>query len=75
MKMFNLICPRCGKSFYGDITMVNLRVPDHCPGCGNYIEYAEYQNALGGDNGMALARLRRPLTEENMYELVYKPEK
>lgn len=74
MKMFNLTCPYCGKSFYGDITMVNLKVPVHCPGCGVYMEYGVYKNALGGTNGMALARLKRPLTEESMYEIIYKPE-
>ena len=74
MKMFNLTCPHCGRAFYGDITMVNLKVPVHCPGCGVYMEYTEYCNLLGGNNGMALARLKRPLTEENMYEIIYKPE-
>ena len=74
MKMFNLTCPHCGRAFYGDITMVNLKVPVHCPGCGVYMEYTEYCSLLGGNNGMALARLKRPLTEENMYEIIYKPE-
>lgn len=73
MKMFNLTCPHCGKAFYGDVTMVELKTPLHCPGCGAYMDYAEYRAILGSSNGTALARLKRPLTEENMDEVIYRP--
>ena len=74
MKMFNLNCPRCGKYFYGDMTMVNLKTPARCPGCQALLPYEEYGPALSGSDGWALARLRRPLTKANMYEVLYIPE-
>ncbi len=73
MKMFNLNCPRCGKFFYGDIALVNLKTPVHCPGCDTYINYEEYSTLLNGESGTALAKLGKSLTADNMYEVLYIP--
>lgn len=75
MKMFNFTCPQCGKFFYGDITLINLRVPIHCPGCDKYYEYDEYITELQGKQDTTLARLNKPLTSENMFDIIYIPRK
>ncbi len=75
MKMFNLNCPRCGKHFYGDITMVNLKTPVHCPKCQAILTWEEYSPALSRADGTVLARLRKPLTKDNMDQVLYIPEK
>lgn len=75
MKMFNFTCPGCGKFFYGDITLLELKVPIHCPGCDRYYEHAEYVKIFGGKKDTTLARLNKPLTEENMFEIIYMPKK
>ncbi len=73
MKMFNLNCPRCKKYFYGDISMIKLKVPVHCPQCDGIIPFQEYSPCLNSSDGAALARLREPLTEENMDRVLYIP--
>jgi hypothetical protein len=75
MKMFNLNCPRCGKFFYGDRALIQLKTPVHCPKCDGYLPFEEYSPALEGKSGTALARLNKPLTKENMYEVLYVPGK
>jgi len=75
MKMFNLNCPRCGKFFYGDNAIIQLRTPVHCPKCDAYMPYEEYSKALEGKAGTTLARLSKPVTKENMYEVLYIPGK
>ena len=74
MKMFNLNCPRCGKYFYGDIALVQLKTPVHCPQCQEYIPYEEYEPLLNAGTGGTLARLSRPLTQDNMYDILYIPQ-
>ncbi|NMB40875.1 MAG: hypothetical protein GX996_02950 [Firmicutes bacterium] len=75
MKMFDFTCPKCGKFFYGDLTLIELKVPIHCPGCDRYFNYDEYIKILAGKKDVTLARLNKPLTEENMFEIIYIPEK
>lgn len=75
MKMFDFTCPQCGKFFYGDVTMIDLKVPIHCPGCDRYYFHDEYVKIFEGKRDTTLARLNRPLTEENMFEIIYIPQK
>lgn len=75
MKMFNFTCPQCGKFFYGDVTLIDLKVPIHCPGCDKYYYYHEYAKIFDSKKDITLARLSRPITEENMFEIIYIPGK
>ena len=75
MKMFDFTCPQCGKYFYGDLTLIELKVPIHCPGCDRYYRYNEYIGILESKKDTTLARLNKPLTEDNMFEIIYMPEK
>ncbi|MHB8916831.1 MAG: hypothetical protein ACYC4H_02315 [Desulfocucumaceae bacterium] len=75
MKMFNFTCPECGKFFYGDVTLIHLKVPIHCPGCDKYYSYGEYSKAFENKRDTTLARLSKPITEENMFDIIYIPEK
>ncbi|HBC94776.1 MAG TPA: hypothetical protein DCZ10_18230, partial [Pelotomaculum sp.] len=75
MKMFNFNCPRCGKFFYGDNTLIELKAPIHCPGCDKYYQYEEYVKVFEGTKDTTLARLNKPLTEENMLDIIYIPKK
>jgi len=73
MKMFYFTCPKCGKYFYGDITLVKLKLPIHCPGCDKYYSYEEYTGYLSAKQDTTLARLNKPITEENMFDIIYLP--
>jgi len=74
--MFNFNCPRCGKYFYGEIPLINHKAPIHCPGCDTYFEYDEYIKYLHNEvSGTTLARMNKPITKENMFEIIYIPKK
>ncbi len=75
MKMFNFTCPECNRFFYGDVTLVNLKVPIHCPGCDKYYRFEEYSRIFESRRDTTLARLNKPITGENMFEIIYLPEK
>lgn len=74
MKMFHLNCPRCGKFFYGELLLVDNRLPLHCPGCDAYLPPEEYGPLLGAGRETALARINKPLNETTIPEIIYRPD-
>lgn len=73
MRIVFINCPRCGKLFCVETLLTLNRLPLHCPGCDAYLEHREYSPQLAGTATTALARLRHPLNEATIREVVYLP--
>ncbi len=74
MKVMFISCPQCGKRFYSEMLLVENRLPMHCPGCDAYIGYAVYAQQVGPAGSSALARIKRPLNEKTIPEILYIPD-
>jgi hypothetical protein len=75
MKLVFVKCPDCGKQWYCETLLVDNRLPLHCPGCDRYIGHDVYAAQLVSSVSSALTRIRKPLTEENIPEIIYMPKK
>lgn len=75
MKLFNFTCPQCGTFFYADVVLIDLKIPIHCPGCDKYYYHNEYEKIFQNIKDNTLSRLDKPITQENMFEIIYIPKK
>jgi hypothetical protein len=75
MKLIFITCPTCKKVFYCETILMDNKLPLHCPGCDRYMGYAEYQEQLGSSVSSALMRIRKPLNEKTIPEILYIPKK
>ncbi|OPX96535.1 MAG: hypothetical protein A4E60_03458 [Syntrophorhabdus sp. PtaB.Bin047] len=75
MKLVFIACERCGKTFYCETLLTDNRLPLHCPGCDTYIDHADYVRQVGPSVSSALTRIRKPLNEATIPEILYMPEK
>lgn len=75
MKLVFITCQQCGKKFYCETLLTDNRLPLHCPGCDIYIDYSEYKGQIGSAVSSALTRIRKPLNEATIPEILYMPEK
>lgn len=75
MKLIFFTCPKCKKLFYFETILLDNRLPLHCPGCDDYIPHKVYSEQLGGAVSSALTRIKKPLNEKTIPEILYIPEK
>ena len=75
MKLVFIKCPHCGKRFYAEVLLSENRLPAHCPGCDAYLDYPMYAGQLTAGASSALARIRKPLNEKTIPEILYIPKK
>ncbi|HOK03406.1 MAG TPA: hypothetical protein PLD85_13075 [Spirochaetota bacterium] len=73
MKLIFIKCPNCKKLFYCETLLTDNKMPLHCPGCDIFIQHTEYVNQLGSATSSALTRIRRPLNEATVKEVLYIP--
>jgi hypothetical protein len=73
VKMFHINCPHCGKFFYGEMLLIEGGLPLHCPGCDRYLSPQEYAGLLGGGSDAVLTRIKKPLNESTIPEIIYRP--
>jgi hypothetical protein len=54
--------------------LTDNRFPLHCPGCGKYISYKEYQSQLQPVSSTSvLTRIQKPISKETVGEILYIP--
>ena len=75
MKVFFVNCPHCGKLFYSEMLLVEHQLPLHCPGCDTYFGYSLYSDQLEAKTMSTLTRIRKPLKEKSLQEILYIPKK
>ena len=75
MKVMFISCPHCGKRFYSEMLLVENRLPMHCGSCDAYIEYEVYTRQLAPAGSSALARIKKPLNEQTIPEILYIPDR
>ena len=69
MDIFTVVCPFCGKDFYGDMLLYSLEVRLHCPYCQKYFAKQDSPNlTTGGSGASAVARVPGGLTQDMLYE-------
>lgn len=75
MKLVVINCPHCKKLFYCETLLTENKMPLHCPGCDIFIDFKDYAQQLSSVTSSALTRIRKPINETTMKEIIYIPEK
>jgi len=75
MKVLFVKCPYCAKQFYAETILFENKLPLHCPGCDTYFGYEVYSEQMGTAAASALTRIRKPLNEKTIPEILYIPKK
>lgn len=75
MKLVFITCQQCKKMFYCETLLTDNRLPLHCPGCDRFLSYTDYKEQLRSSVSSALTRIRKPLNEKTMPEIIYGLEK
>ena len=75
MKVLFVKCPHCGKRFYAETILFENKMPLHCPGCDAYLGYDLYSQQMGPSASSALTRIRKPLNEKTIPDILYIPKK
>lgn len=75
MKVLFVQCPYCAKRFYAETILFEHKMPLHCPGCDTYFGYDLYSEQMGATAASALTRIRKPLNEKTIPEILYIPKK
>ena len=75
MKVLFVTCPHCGKRFYAETILFENKMPLHCPGCDAYFGYEVYSKQMGPAGTSALTRIKKPLNEKTIREILYIPKK
>ncbi len=75
MKVLFIKCPYCEKRFYAETILFENKMPLHCPGCDAYFGYDVYAEQMGGTAASALTRIKKPLNEKTIPEILYIPKK
>jgi hypothetical protein len=75
MKVLFVTCPYCSKKWYAETIVFENRLPLHCPGCDAYLNYDVYSQQMAPAGASALTRIRKPLNEKTVPEILYIPKK
>jgi hypothetical protein len=75
MKVLFVSCPHCQKRWYAETILFENKLPLHCPGCDAYVGYDIYSQQMGSASTSALTRIRKPLNETTIPDILYIPKK